>query len=318
MTDRIPVVVDAVTTPAPGIREFLLAREDGGELPRFSGGSHVIVHMASGDRRHANPYSLLGDPEDARHYRIAVQRQARSRGGSRFLHESVEPGHRLEVSPPVNLFPVARLARHHVLLAAGIGVTPILAQARDLKRLGHSFEVHHAFRAPELALHAHTLATLADGRYRDYCGSAGRRLDFAAVLDARPLGTHLYVCGPERFIAAARETATRLGWPRNRVHVEQFLAPPPGTPFEARLARSGITVPVPADRSLLEAIEAAGVAAPCLCRGGACGQCRTTVLEVDGRIEHHDLFLGAADRADGRSIMPCVSRISGRHVVLDL
>lgn len=318
MSDRIAVRVRAVTEPAPGIREFLLAREDGGALPRWSGGSHVIVHLDTGSRRHANPYSLMGDPGDAHHYRIAVQRQARSRGGSVHLHDAVRGGDRLEISPPVNLFPIARLARHHVLLAGGIGITPILAQARDLRRLGVPFEVHYAFRAPAFGLHADTLEALAGGRCQRYCGSEGRRLSFETVLASQRLGTHVYVCGPERFIAGARAAAAALGWPRSRVHVEQFLAPPPGLPFEARLARSGITVAVAPDQSLLEAIEQAGVAAPCLCRGGACGQCRTDVLDVAGVIEHHDVFLDEEARAAGRSIMPCVSRVAGGRIVLDL
>jgi ferredoxin-NADP reductase len=318
VTERIPVVVTEVVPAAAGIREFVLARQDGESLPAFSGGSHVIVHMHAGSRRHSNPYSLMGDPADASHYRIAVQRQAQSRGGSAFLHDRVTAGHCLEISPPVNLFPVARLARHHVLFAGGIGVTPILAQCRDLRRLGLSFEVHHSYRTPELALRAEDLHGLAGGRYHRYCSAEGARLAFEAVLEAQPLGTHLYVCGPERFITAARSAALKLGWPAGSIHSEQFLAPPTGAPFEAHLARSGVVVSVPSDQSLLEAIEQAGVAARSLCRGGACGQCETGVLEVDGCIEHHDVFLSDADKAAGQRIMPCVSRIAGPRIVLDL
>lgn len=318
MSDRIPVEVRAVWEPAPGVRELTLGRADGEPLPRYSGGSHIIVHMQAGSRRHSNPYSLMGDPRDDRHYRIAVQLQARSRGGSLHLHQDVGRGARLEISPPVNLFPISRLAKHHVLLAAGIGVTPVLAQAYDLHRLGASFEVHHAYRSPEVGLYGDSLDRLASGRYEEYCGSRGERLDFDAALRAQPLGTHLYVCGPDRFMAAARERARALGWPRSRIHFEQFLAPPPGAAFEAMLARSGITVAVAPDQSLLEAIEQSGVAAPCLCRGGACGQCQTAVIEVDGTIDHNDLFLDPAARDSGRSIMPCVSRITGRRIVLDL
>jgi ferredoxin len=142
-------------------------------------------------------------------------------------------------------------------------------------------------------------------------------IDLPALLAGQPLGTHLYVCGPKGMIAWVRATAEKAGWPRGAVHHEEFLAPPPGKVFDVTLAASGKTVTVGTHQSLLEAIEAAGVEAPYLCRGGACGQCETDVLACDGTIRHNDHWLTEAQKASGQKIMPCVSRFEGRSLVLD-
>jgi dimethylamine monooxygenase subunit B len=138
------------------------------------------------------------------------------------------------------------------------------------------------------------------------------------VLGGQPLGTHLYVCGPVGFNDAARLAARELGWTPSHIHSEQFLSPPAGAAFEAHLARSGKRIDVSPETSLLEAIEQAGILAPQSCRGGACGQCETEVLEADGQIQHHDVFLSDAAKARGQSIMLCVSRLQGRRIVLNL
>lgn len=314
----IPVRLAAIDPVAEDIRQFTLARADGEPLPPFSGGSHVVVTLPGEGRSHRNSYSLTGDPRDHDRYRIAVQRQPDSRGGSRFLHERARVGDQLTISPPANLFPIARLARKHILLAAGIGVTPILAQAHDLARLGATFEVHQVSRSPARAAYADALGRVAGARLHRHDTGTGRRPDLHRLLDDQPLGTHVYVCGPTGFIAAVRAAAKALGWTDRHVHSERFVAPAGGTAFEALLARANRRVTVAADTSLLEAIEQAGLNPPQLCRGGACGHCETAVLEADGRIEHRDFFLGAADRARGDRIMLCVSRLQGRRIVLDL
>ena len=142
-------------------------------------------------------------------------------------------------------------------------------------------------------------------------------IDLKALLKGQPLGTHIYICGPKGMIAWVRSTAEAMGWPSRAVHSEEFLAPPVGKPFEVELAASGKTITVGAAQSLLEAIEAAGVEAPYLCRGGACGQCETDVLGCDGHIEHNDHWLSDEQKASGKKIMPCVSRFGGKSLVLD-
>ncbi|MEO8752440.1 MAG: PDR/VanB family oxidoreductase [Casimicrobiaceae bacterium] len=318
MSASIAVRVSAVSEVAPGIKQFSLSRPDGAPLPPYSGGSHVVVTLRGVDRVHRNPYSLLGDPLHRDTYRIAVRHHTQSRGGSRVLHEAVAVGTELAISHPLNLFPIARLGRKHILIAGGIGVTPVLAQAHDLARLRAPFEIHYAFRSPEQAAYADVLEGLAGERLHRYCAARGDRIDFAKVLAEQPLGTHLYVCGPAAFIDAARSAARTLGWTPSHIHSEQFLSPPSGSAFEVRLARSGKRIDVAPDLSLLEAIEQAGVTAPQSCRGGACGQCETEVLESDGQIVHHDVYLSDADKAAGRKIMLCVSRLQGRYIVLNL
>lgn len=319
MTADIPVLVRAVSEVVPGIKQFSLGRTDGAALPPYSSGSHIVVTLhGTGGRLHRNAYSLMGDPLHRETYRIAVRRHGQSRGGSRLLHDAAEAGTALTISHPLNLFPLARLGRKHILIAGGIGVTPILAHARDLVRLGAPFEVHYAFRAPEQAAYADLLEDLAGPRLRRYCTALGERIEAAALLADQPLGTHLYVCGPAALIDAVRAGARALGWSASHIHSEQFLAPPPGSAFEALLARSGKRVQVAPETSLLEAIERAGVTAPQSCRGGACGQCETEVLQADGQIAHHDVFLSAEERASGHKIMLCVSRLEGRRIVLNL
>lgn len=313
----LSLVVRDVRELGPEIREFTLSRADGAELPSFSVGSHIVVSLPLGERVHRNAYSLLGDPADRAAWRIAVRRQSGSRGGSQWLHQHAKPGLTLEASWPVNLFSLVRTARHHLLVAGGIGITPILAQARELARLGASFEVHYAYRGAANAALADELQACAPSRVHLRDSERDGHLDFNALLARRPLGTHVYLCGPQAMIDACRIAAAKLGWPSGHVHSEQFLAPGGGEPFEVEMRVSGKRFTVPRDLSLLEAIEAQGIDTPSLCRGGACGQCELEVLEAHGTLQHHDVYLSDAERASGRKIMPCVSRLEGRCLVLN-
>ncbi|WP_034410961.1 PDR/VanB family oxidoreductase [Derxia gummosa] len=318
MSDSIAVVITALRDLAPGIREISFGRADGEPFPVFSGGSHVVVSIPLGGRVQRNPYSLLGDPEDRATWRIAVRRQEPSRGGSAWLHEQAAVGMQLELAQPMNLFAVVRTAKHHLLVAGGIGITPILSQARQLARMGASFEVHYAFRAPEFAVYAAELEALAPGRVFGHDQSAGDVIDFAKLFAARPLGTHFYICGPGPMVEASMAAGLAAGWPEANLHSEQFLAPAGGQPFDVVLARTGGRITVGADTSLLEALEAANAPVISLCRGGACGQCETAVVSCDSELDHRDLWLNAADHAAGKKIMPCVSRAKGGCLTLDL
>ncbi|WP_437879693.1 PDR/VanB family oxidoreductase [Pseudomonas sp. LRF_L74] len=293
----------------PVIRELLL-EPISGQLPAFSAGSHIQLHLPNGKR---NAYSLLSDPADTRHYRIAVRRQQSSRGGSRYVHDELQAGDQLKISPPANLFPVHSKARLHVLVAAGIGITPFLAYCAELLRQGAAFELHYAYRAGLSDAYVEVLREQLGDHLHLYESSA-RRLDLGQLLSHRPLGTHVYACGPQTLLDALREQSSALGWPAGRVHWEAFAAPEPGVPFRVELARSGRQVDVGAEQSLLEALEAAGVEVPNLCRGGACGRCQTPYLKGD--VEHRDFFLDADERAS--SLMPCVSRGCGSPILLDI
>ncbi|WP_157265776.1 PDR/VanB family oxidoreductase [Azohydromonas aeria] len=318
MTAEIAVEIRALRDVAPDMREFTLAPVDGTELPPFSAGSHVVLSLPVGGRVLRNAYSLLGDPGRRDAWRIAVRRQPDSRGGSAWLHDHARAGQRLGLTPPMNLFALVRTARRHLLVAGGIGITPILSQVRELARLGADFEVHYAWRSPAHAAYRDELEALAGARVRHFDASRGERLDFPTLLAEQPLGTHLYVCGPASMVEDALAAGAALGWPATSLHSERFLAPAGGQPFDVRLARSGLRLTVPAEMSLLEALERHGAAVNSLCRGGACGQCETAVLEADGELLHRDLYLGEAERRAGRSILPCVSRFEGRCLTLDL
>lgn len=314
MTARL-LRVAKITPLSPLVTRFRFECPEGGALPLFSGGAHVVVEMPDGGILRRNAYSLISDPMDGSGYEIAVRREDAGRGGSRFMHSRVAEGDQLRIGAPVNLFSLDLRARKHVLIAGGIGITPFLAQLRQLIRLQLPFELHYAARS---RAEAAGLALLPDlPQVHAHISDEGNRMDLGAILAGQPLGTHVYTCGPEGLIDAVAETATRLGWPKGVLHSEAFLSPPPGAAFQVRLARSGKTITVAPHQSLLEALEEAQVDAPWLCRGGACGQCETVVLSCKGRIEHHDHFLTDAEKASQTRIMPCVSRFQGEDLTLD-
>ncbi len=314
----LAVEITAIEQVTPLIKHFKLAALGGAALPAFSGGSHIIVVMRGAARIHRNPYSLLSSPHQLDAYEIGVRRMEESRGGSHFMHDQVKVGSRLEIAHPVNLFPLDKIARKHVLIAGGIGITPFLAQLEDLHDGQVPYELHYSVRSPEHAAFLDSLRSREGDKVRMYYDSESQAIDFDGLLSNQPLGTHVYVCGPAGLINRVTTTAKSCGWPDSHIHWEQFSAPPMGDAFEVFLARTNLTVHVPPDQSLLESIEAAGVEVPYLCRGGVCGFCQTRVLELDGELLHNDHFLSDADRAAAKSIMPCVSRARCKTLVLDL
>jgi ferredoxin-NADP reductase len=314
--ETIPVVVTEIEQVTPLIKLFTLRSPDGSDLPAFSGGCHIVVIMPCEGRTHRNPYSLLSSPWDLSRYQIAVRRHENGRGGSLYLHDRVEVGMQLRIAHPINLFPLARLARKHILIGGGVGITPLLAMVEDLKSGCVPFEAHYSMRDPEHAYFGLHLQQQLGERLTLYYSSRGERIDFARVLSGQPLGTHVYICGPTGLLEGAVRAAQTAGWTDSHIHFEKFSAPPVGAPFDVYLADSGLSVHVPSEMSLLEAIEAAGVDAPYLCRGGACGECETEVLELEGELLHNDHWLSDEDRASGKKIMPCISRASCMRLVL--
>ena len=303
MSAMLEVQVTAVRQLTPVVREFTFAALDG-SLPGFSCGSHVQVVLPTEGRTLRNAYSLLSDPRDRGAYRIAVRLQDDSRGGSRYLHERVRVGDRLQIGAPSNLFALHSQARHHILVAGGIGITPFMAYLSELQAQGASFELHYAYRSGLTDAYANELRERLGERFRGYDAAAGQRLHCAELFSGKPLGSHLYVCGPQRLLDELKTLAECHGWSAGRLHWEAFAAPEPGEPFTVELARSGQRLQVAGDHSLLEALEAAGVEVPNLCRGGVCGQCTTRYLS--GAVEHRDHYLDEQQR--GAALMPCVSR----------
>jgi dimethylamine monooxygenase subunit B len=314
----IHVRVAEVETVASGIKRFKFVPVGGVFLPEFSSGAHTVVTMHDGDRVRRNPYSLMGSPFDGSSYQISVLRTQDSRGGSVFMHDQVGVGSELNISQPVNLFPFDRRGRRHILIAGGIGITPFIAMTTQLSREEISFELHYAMRSEDRGAYWQDLRQRYGHRVHTYFDDRGEVLPLAQLLDGQPLGTHLYVCGPAGMIDWVLGSARDAGWPDENVHHERFLAPPGGKPFAVELSRSAKSIEVGEHQSILEAVEAAGVDAPYLCRGGACGQCETVVKSCDGKLIHNDHYLPDDEKASGKKIMICVSRIEGRSVVLDL
>ncbi|TBU97838.1 PDR/VanB family oxidoreductase [Stutzerimonas kirkiae] len=303
MSALMEVKVTNVRQLTPVVREFTFEAL-AGSLPGFSSGSHVQVQVPLPGRTLRNAYSLLGDPAESQRYRIAVRLQDDSRGGSRYLHEQVAVGDSLTIGVPSNLFPMHSQARHHVLVAGGIGITPFMSYIAALQASGASFELHYAFRRGLTDAYVSELSERLGERFHAYDAAAGQRLDCAALLSGQPLASHVYVCGPQSLLDAIRAQAQALGWSDGRLHWEAFASPEPGLPFTVELVRSGQRLEVPGDHSLLEALEGVGVEVPNLCRGGVCGQCATRYL--GGVVEHRDHYLDETQR--GEALMPCVSR----------
>ncbi|WP_438970699.1 PDR/VanB family oxidoreductase [Methylophaga sp.] len=300
------------------VKHFTLVQENGEPLPHFSGGSHVVVSMEIDGRIHRNPYSLMGSTVNTDSYHISVRKEENSRGGSKFMHENVEPGTQLQITYPTNLFAISKLGRRHILIAGGIGITPFMSQISDLNRLGYDYELHYAYRSPENAAFREQLKAMCGDRVHFYVDSEGDRLDIPELLKRQPLGTHVYNCGPEPMVKALHLHAKTLGWPENHVHSEEFTAPPVGDEFKVELAQSGMEITVPGDMSMLEAMEEAGAEPPFLCRGGACGRCELEVVSCDGLIMHNDHYLSDHEKAESKSIMPCVSRAKCSKLVVNL
>lgn len=315
----LDLVVAGVSELCVGVRAVELRDPAGRVLPSFAPGSSIAVRLGDGSR---NSYSLTGPGRRPGHYSVSVRLDDRGRGGSRWMHDR-RIGDPVTVSAPSSAFPPVLSARHHLLVAGGIGVTPILSHARAAAEWGRSFEVVYAFGAGGGA-HREELERLSGGRLT-VCGSRtalGEHLDHA-LLD-QPLGTHLYVCGPVAMIDAVRDAALSAGWPEARIHAEAFTAPElePGEAFDARLLGLGRTIRVESGTTLLDALLAENVPVPNLCRQGVCGECRVGVRPARGAetagIEHRDSFLTEEEKGRGDCLMPCVSRPRGEILELEL
>lgn len=312
------VRVTRIEPVTPLIKRYTLEALDGGALPPFSGGSHIIVQLRDGSRQYNNAYSLMSSPHALDSYQIGVRRETPSKGGSAFLHDKVAEGDTLSITYPNNLFALHKTARHHVLIAGGIGITPFISQLHDLHQRGASYELHYAFRADEHGAFRDELAGLCGDHVHFHVDSKGQRLDLTGLLGGMEPGAHAYVCGPGPLIDAVRGAAQAVGLESARVHVEQFTAPKPmGGAFTVVLAKSGKTVEVAAGESILNAIERdSTVPVECLCREGVCGTCETRILE--GEAEHADQYLSNAEKAAQKTMLICVSSAKGGRIVLDL
>lgn len=304
---------------AEGIARFEFVHASGGALPAFTAGAHIDVLLSEALVRQ---YSLCNAPAQQDRYVLGVLLEPASRGGSQAMHALAE-GDEISVSVPRNHFELAPEAERSLLIAGGIGVTPILAMAETLAAAGADFEFHYCSRSQARTAFRDRLAAAAYAdrlRHHFDDGPQAQRFDIAATL-ARPApGTHLYVCGPKGFMDAVLESARAQGWPEAQLHYEYFAGAEVDTTgdqaFDVRLARSGRTVHVAADQSVTAALTAAGVDLPVSCEQGVCGTCLTRVL--DGTPEHRDMYLTPEEQAANDQFTPCCSRARSKLLVLDL
>ena len=302
------------------VRAYELHAVDGAELPPVSAGAHidVPVRLRNGvvsTRR----YSIASNPARRDHYEIAVLREEQGSGGSTAMHADVHLGTVLRSGQPGNDFALHDDARPAVLIAGGIGITPIKAMAEQLRAAGRDVQLHYAVRSLAEAPYLGALQRALGDDLQVYAADRQRRLDVSMLMSQAAPGTVFYVCGPGRLIDAVHDTASAAGLPAEAVRSERFAAATPTTtdrPVTVTLRRSNRRIAVAANQTILDAVEAAGVPARAGCRAGQCGTCRVKVLE--GQPEHRDTALSDAERCTAGLMCICVSRATSLELTLDL
>lgn len=307
-------VIQSVTEITPTVREITLTPV-AGVLP-YAPGAHLQVQVLVAGKPQTRSYSLVGLPDGAT-YRIAVKRLDAGRGGSLAMWQ-LAPGDRLKITEAQNFFPLDLSAPAYLLMAGGIGITPLVSMAQTLAARGATVRLVLAARTEDEWAFASELRDALGDRLHLVSAASAQTVDFAGEIAALPTGAQLYFCGPVPMLDAARLAWTTAGRPAADLRFETFgssgrLAP---QAFKVQIARQNIEIDVPADCSLLDAIEMAGVQAMSGCRRGECGLCALDVVALDGEIDHRDVFLSEHEKLGNQRICPCVSRVVGR-ITLD-
>jgi ferredoxin-NADP reductase len=311
--------VNSVVQETSDIRRYELVPPVPKDLPAFSAGAHIDIITGSRLRR---SYSLANAPSERHRYVIAVLREFNGRGGSVWIHDNVKEGDTLSVTEPLNNFELVEDATEHVLIAGGIGITPMLAMGYRLREIGARAHLHYCTRSPEKTAFRKELAeAFANISIYHDGGDPAKGIKLDEILRSRPAGAHLYICGPTGLIEAAQKAAAH--WTEGAVHVEHFKSTEKPQPaagnqsFDIVLSRSNLTLTVPPDKTILEVVRAAGVNADSSCEAGICSTCETGLIA--GKADHRDDILTTADKAANRKIMICVSRAQpGESLVIDL
>lgn len=318
MTNTKQLMVQAIRWQAQGICSFELVDPAGHALEPFDAGAHVDLYLPGGIVR---SYSLAGDPSDNSHWLLGVLLEAKSLGGSSSMHNKVRVGDVLKVGAVRNAFPIANGAKHSILIAGGIGITPLKAMAHALRDSGASFELHYCARSTgHVAFMKELQALVPQGHFHLHIdgGEPGKGLDIAGLLKVAAQDTHLYYCGPAGFMSAC--AAASAHWPKEAVHCEHFKAPEPKAldlpdgAFEVHLVLSGETIQVGPDQTIVRAIELTGRRVSTSCLSGLCGSCK--VDYVDGEVDHRDYILSDEEKAHCLTV--CVSRAKGKTLSLNL
>ena len=311
------LVIDSVHDETDRIRVITLRDANGAPLPAHTAGAHLEFDLGDLGTR---SYSLIDWPEDARPataWRIAVQREDAGQGGSMQMHK-FQAGDKITATPPANDFKLGEHAGPALLLAGGIGITPLISMASALAAAGRPFALHYSART-RAAMGFSAALTEAFGDRVTFHYDDAAPLDLAALVDGIDPATHLYVCGPKGMIEAARAAANAAGLPDDQIHFELFSTPQPqegDSEFEVEIASTGEVFTIPPGRSIIEVLEEGGVDLIYDCQRGDCGICQTEVLE--GIPDHRDVVLSDAEKSEGKLMQICVSRAKSAKLVLDL
>ncbi|MGM0700785.1 MAG: PDR/VanB family oxidoreductase [Pseudomonadota bacterium] len=313
------VEVKARHEEARDIVTFELTDPHGRPLPAFSAGAHIDVRVKDGV---THQYSLCNHPEERDRYLIGVLRDPASRGGSVAMHDQIREGDLIQISAPKNHFPLEPASRS-LLLAGGIGITPLLCMAERLAHTNADFELHYCTRSPARTAFRERIAASSFAervRFHFDDGEPSQRLDLEALLGTPDPDARVYVCGPSGFIDAVLTTCKEAGWPSDRLHTEYFTGAAADTAddgsFEVRIASSGASFTVPADKTVHQVLADNGIEIMVSCEQGVCGTCLTRVLE--GEPDHRDLYLEDHEHAANDQFTPCCSRAKSKVLVLDL
>lgn len=316
-TELLTVKVANKTQQAPGIVSLELVDPTGKALPAFTAGSHIDFHLPA--TNNIRQYSLWNDPSETHRYCLGILRDPESRGGSLEIHGGVKQGDLIKISRPRNHFHLIEEPDYFILLAGGIGITPILSMAQRLHTLGKNFELHYCSRSEERTAFVDFINNSAFSdkvRFHFDDGAAEQLLDIPALVNTQPKGANLYVCGPQAFMDIVIDAASN--WIPTSVHREYFSVQEHhenDAGFKVMINSTGQVIDIPEDSSITDVLEQQGINIPVSCEQGVCGTCMTQVIE--GEIEHHDFYLTDPERDAGNVILPCCSRGKGT-LVLDL
>ena len=319
------VRVSAIEPLTPDIKMFQLVDEAGGDLVAFEAGAHIDIMTGNGLRR---SYSLANDPAERGRYVTAILREAAGGGGSAWMHDEVSVSDSLTIKPPINAFALDESATEHILIAGGIGITPILAMGYRLRDLGAKATLHYCTKSPEETAFLDQVSEVFGAENVVFWhdgGDPSKGIKLDEVLGEMPEGAHLYLCGPGGLIDAAKAAAGH--WPTGSVHAELFgLAKIDGEtsdaadddePFEIELKKSGKTLTVAVDKTILEAMTEAGIEADSACEQGLCGTCEVVLLA--GEADHRDQLMNDDQKSANDKIFICISRAKpGEKLILDL
>jgi len=312
------LLVRETQTLAHNIKGFNFVRADGVDVSGISPGSHIVLHLPNGTSRR---YSLTNAPDDTDAYKIAVLRDSESRGASKYLHKTVNEGTLVHASGPFNHLPVNAHASHSLLIAGGIGITPIISIAQYLHSIGQSFKLYYCARSRDHAAFVEQIDASefrSSVRYHFTDGDSGQRLNLSELISTQTPETHIYYCGPGSMMNSIDKAI--VGWDENRVHSEDFggssINNCKAKEFEVEIFSTGQKLLVPASRSLMEVLWENGYPIDHVCEEGICGSCMVDVLS--GTPDHRDDFQTSEEKCQNNMIATCCSRSVGSKLVLDL